>query len=98
MKPYTHCTWIVKQGREDEFVRLWQQLADWTITENFAQSAMLLHDVDEPLRFVSLGPWHTVEEIERWRSTEGFAERVERLHAVLDRFEPTTLELVFEAS
>lgn len=98
MKPYTHSTWVVKEGHENEFVRLWQQLADWTVTENFAQSAMLLRDVDRPNVFVSIGPWHTVEEVERWRSTEGFHERIARLDRVLESFEPSTLELVLETS
>ena len=98
MKPYSHSTWVVRPGREHEFLQLWQELADWTVTENFAQSAMLLRDVDRPNVFVSFGPWHTVEEIERWRETRGFAERVERLRDVLESWEPRTLELVFEAS
>jgi quinol monooxygenase YgiN len=98
MKPYSHSTWVVKPGHEDEFLRLWQELADWTVTENFAQSAMLLRDADRPNTFVSFGPWHTVEEIERWRRTHGFAERVERLRDVLESWEPRTLQLVFEAS
>ena len=98
MKPYTLSTWIVKAGREDEFLRLWQDFADWTVQENFAQSAMLLRDVDRPNRFVSLGPWHTVEEVGRWRDTTGFAERIARLREVLESWEPQTLELVFETS
>lgn len=98
MKPYTHSTWVVKAGLEDEFLRLWQGLADWTVTENFAQSAMLLRDVERPGTFVSLGPWHTVEEIERWHESGGFQERVARLREVLESWEPRTLELVFEAS
>ena len=98
MKPYTHSTWVVKPGREAEFLRLWQELADWTVTENFAQSAMLLRDVDRPATFVSLGPWHTVEEIERWHESAGFQERVAQLRGVLESWEPRTLELVFEAS
>ena len=98
MKPYTHSVWTVKEGHEDEFVRLWQQLADWTVTENFAQSAMLLRDVDRPNVFVSLGPWHTVEEVDRWRLTEGFHERIARLERVLEDFQPSTLALVLETS
>lgn len=98
MKPYSLTTWVVQPGREDEFLRLWQELADWTVTENFAQSAMLLRDADRPNVFVSFGPWHTIDEIERWRRTSGFAERIERLRAVLESWDPHTLELVFEAS
>ncbi len=98
MKPYTHSTWVVKPGREDEFLRLWQELANWTVTENFAQRAILLRDHDSPNTFVSLGPWHRIEEIERWHESSGFAERIAALRDVVERWEPQTLELVFEAS
>ncbi len=98
MKPYTHTLWVVRPGREEEFLRLWEELANWTIEENFAQSATLLRDADRPNEFVSFGPWHSVDEIERWRATEGFRERIARLHDVLERFDARTLQLAFEAS
>ncbi|MGZ4355051.1 MAG: antibiotic biosynthesis monooxygenase family protein [Gaiellaceae bacterium] len=98
MKPYTLSTWVVKPGREDEFLRLWQDFADWAVTENFAQSAMLLRDVEHPNRFVSLGPWHTIDQVGRWRDATGFSERIARLREVLESWEPQTLELVFETS
>jgi heme-degrading monooxygenase HmoA len=98
MTPYTHSTWIVKPGREDEFMRLWEELADWTIAEGWDTRAVLLRDVDYPNRFVSFGPWRTFEELADWRSAEGFAERVARLDEVLQSFEPLTLKLVYESS
>ena len=47
-------------------------------------SAKLLRDVDEPNRFVSFGPWEDIEHARRWRSLEGFQERIGRLQEVLD--------------
>jgi hypothetical protein len=29
-KPYTHTTWRVKLGSEDEFVRRWSEWVDWS--------------------------------------------------------------------
>ena len=92
--PYSSTTWIVKPGLEDEFVRRWSEFADWSGAQGLTASAMLLRDMDERNRFVSFGPWETVDAIRRWRSLPGFQERVARLHEVLEHFEPHTLELV----
>jgi heme-degrading monooxygenase HmoA len=93
---YTHSTWRVKPGLEDEFVRRWKELADWSALQGLASKAILLRDIDDPSRFVSLGPWESIEAIRRWRSAPGFHERVARLQEVLDDFEPRTLELASE--
>jgi heme-degrading monooxygenase HmoA len=94
---YTHSTWVVKPGREDEFVRRWKELADWSALQGLTASAKLLRDVDQPNRFISFGPWESVDTVRRWRSAQGFHERVGRLQEVLDGFEPHTLEQVAES-
>jgi heme-degrading monooxygenase HmoA len=95
-KAYTHSTWRVKPGLEDEFVRRWEELAAWSAVEGLTASARLLRDVDDPTRFVSFGPWESLDAIRRWRGSPQFHERVARLQEVLDGFEPRTLELVSE--
>ena len=94
--PYSSTTWIVKPGFEDDFVRRWSEFADWSSAQGLTAAAMLLRDMDERNRFVSFGPWESIEAISRWRSLPGFQERVTRLHEVLEGFEPHTLELVGE--
>jgi heme-degrading monooxygenase HmoA len=94
--PYSSTTWIVKPGLEDEFVLRWEEFASWSSAQGLTATAMLLRDTDERNRFVSFGPWESIDAIRRWRSLPGFQERVARLHEVLDRFEPHTLELVRE--
>jgi hypothetical protein len=54
---YTHSTWRVKPGLEDEFVRRWEDLAHWSALQGLTSRAKLLRDIDEPSRFVSFGPW-----------------------------------------
>jgi heme-degrading monooxygenase HmoA len=93
---YTHSNWRVKPGLEDEFVRRWEDLAHWSALQGLTSRAKLLRDIDEPSRFVSFGPWESMESVRRWRAAPGFHERVARLQEVLDDFEPRTLKLVSE--
>ncbi len=96
-RAYTQTTWVVKPGLEEEFVRRWCDLAQWSALQGLTASAKLLRDVDDPRRFVSFGPWESLEKVARWRAQPGFHERVGRLQEVLDSFEPRTLEQVAES-
>jgi heme-degrading monooxygenase HmoA len=91
---YTHTTWRVKPGREDDFVERWAEWAEWSHRQGLQEEALLLRDVDSPQRFVSFGPWESVDVIRGWRTLPGYQERVERLREVLDGFDPETLEVV----
>jgi heme-degrading monooxygenase HmoA len=92
--PYTHTSWVVKEGREDEFVERWREWADWTRRQGLASQAMLLRDVDDPRRFISFGPWESIQAVSNWRAQAGYHERVVQLGEVVDHFEPRTLEVV----
>ena len=94
-KAYTYSTWIVKPGHEDEFIRLWTEWTEWSTLQGLA-SATLLRDVDQPNRFVSFGPWAGIESVGSWRAAEGYHERIAALQALLETFEPHTLEQVAE--
>lgn len=91
---YTHTTWHVKEGREEEFIRRWTEWAEWSHHEGLAEVALLLRDVEDPRKFVSFGPWESVAAIAGWRGLPGYHERVDHLRDVVERFEPQTLEVV----
>ena len=93
---YSHSTWTVKEGCEDEFVTAWKDWVAWSAPHGLRSSARLLRDVDDPRRFLSFGPWEDLDTIRRWRSLPGFQERLARLQATVERFEPRTLEQVAE--
>jgi heme-degrading monooxygenase HmoA len=95
-KPYTHTSWVVKEGRESEFVERWSEWADWTRRQGLASHALLLRDVDDPKRFVSFGPWESMQAVSGWRAQAGYQERVARLREVVELFEPRTLDVVAE--
>jgi heme-degrading monooxygenase HmoA len=58
----------------------------------------LLRDTTTPNRFVSFGPWESLEQIEDWRGRDGWKERVAKLRGLLDGFESSTLEQVAPSS
>jgi heme-degrading monooxygenase HmoA len=95
--PYTQGVWQVKPGRAEEFVTAWTEFAEWTAQHApGAGRGTLLRDRDDPNRFVSIGPWESLDAIEAWRALDGWKERVGRIRELLIDFEPATLELVVE--
>jgi heme-degrading monooxygenase HmoA len=94
---YTHTTWRVKEGSEEEFVHRWSEWAEWSRRQGLVEIALLLRDTEDPRRFVSFGPWESVAAIAGWRALPGYQERVDRLRRVVDAFEPHTFEVVARA-
>ncbi len=93
--PYTSGIWTVKPGAAEEFIAGWTELAEWSrANAPGALSARPLRDRNDSNRFVSFGPWESLEAIERWRAMEGFQQRVARIRETLMGFEAFTLELV----
>jgi heme-degrading monooxygenase HmoA len=91
---YTHHVWVVKSGREEEFVRRWRELAEWTAANvPGAGTARLLQDMDHPGRFISVAPWESREALASWRSLLGYQERLGRVRDLLETFTPSTLAL-----
>jgi heme-degrading monooxygenase HmoA len=95
---YTMGVWQVKPGREDDFVNAWDELARWTVESGFDSTGTLLRDRSRPGRFVSFGPWPSVEAADEWRGSPGFAERLEALRDTLEGFEPGTYDVVLRVS
>jgi Antibiotic biosynthesis monooxygenase len=90
---YTAGIWTVKPGRDDEFVALWREVADWTIDSFPVAQGTLLRSRDEPSRFLSFGPSESIEQIEAWRSAPEWQELVGRMGALLESFEPGTYDV-----
>src|SRR5262245_13680713 len=93
-KPYTHTTWLVKDEHEADFVELWSEWVEWSHRQGLEAQAMLLRDVENPRAFVSFGRWEGIDAARNWRTLSGYHERVARLGALVERFEPRTLEVV----
>ena len=97
MTVYTAGIWTVKARREEEFVALWRELAGWTLGSFPVAHGTLLRSRDEPGRFLSFGPWESVEQIEAWRGAPEWQELVGRMRELLDGFEPGTYDVAATA-
>lgn len=94
---YTQGVWRVKPGHTEEFVAAWTEFADWTLQHAAGAGwGKLLRDLDDPHRFISIGPWESLAAIEAWRALDGWKERVGRIRELLVDFAPATLEPVVE--
>jgi heme-degrading monooxygenase HmoA len=91
---YTHTSWRVTAGNEDEFAARWNEWVEWSHRQGLAAQALLLRDLDEPRTFVSFGRWENLSAVRNWRTLAGYQERVARLSEVVESFEPRTLEVV----
>jgi heme-degrading monooxygenase HmoA len=59
---YTVGIWTVKAGREAEFVAAWRAMGEATLIGFPGAHGTLLHDADKPARFISFGPWASLDE------------------------------------
>jgi quinol monooxygenase YgiN len=96
---YTSGVWLVKEGKEDEFARRWQQMADGLVLDFPDVKFQLLHDRANPRRYVSLGEgWRNVEQVQAARSTPAFQDSMAAIWRVLESGEVSDLDLVAEVS
>ncbi len=92
MAGYTLIDWRVKEGKEQEFVEKWKQIAAANTAQfNRNGSAKLLRDDQEPTHFVSLGEWPDVHTIQQWWTSDGFKERLGQTRDLVDKMSAHTL-------
>jgi heme-degrading monooxygenase HmoA len=96
MSVFTLGIWTAKEGREDDFVRAWGDLAERTKTDFPNATATLLRDRQQRNRFVSFGPWESLEQIDQWRASETFQSGVGTIRELIDDFAAHTLDVAAE--
>ena len=91
--------WFVKEGRQEEFQRRWQESVDSAVIDYPEVKFRLLRDHGNPTRFVSFGEgWRTVEQVETMRETPAFQDSMSAIWRLLESGEMSVLELVAEVS
>ena len=89
----------MKEGRESDFSRRWEESASSLSLEFPDVTFRLLRDRDDPRRFVSLGEgWRNAEQIEAARSLPGFQDAMASIWRMLEDGDISTLDLVVEVS
>lgn len=96
---YTSGTWTVKEGREDEFTRRWEDSVDKLVLEFPDITFRLLRNTENPRRFMSSGgPWKNPEQIEAARNLPSFQQAMADIQDLLEQGEISSYELVVEVS
>jgi quinol monooxygenase YgiN len=94
-KLFTSGHWLVKAGKENEFISAWESFAQWTLQSQVgAGTGHLLQDSEDSRSFLSFGPWDNTEAIEQWRQEAEFQAFVGRARELCDEIQPRTLNLV----
>jgi heme-degrading monooxygenase HmoA len=89
-QPYTSGTWLVKEGKEEEFVARWTEFTEWSLgNAPGAESFVLLRDATDPRRFISFGAWEDAGTVAAWRERPAFQERLGACRALCDDFRGT---------
>jgi quinol monooxygenase YgiN len=96
---YTSGVWVVKEGREEEFTRRWQESTDQLALDFPDVKFMLFRDRENPRRFVSLGEgWRNADQIDVAQSTPQFQDSMASIWRVLDSGEVAALDLIASVS
>jgi quinol monooxygenase YgiN len=94
---YTSAVWIVKPGKEAEFVKSWENFANWTaMNQAGAGSAKLIQGIENPSHFISFGPWENIKSISAWRAMPEFAAFFAQAKLLCDDIQPGTFNIAAE--
>ena len=95
---YTAGLWTAKLGKEADFIRAWEDFARWTAEHQpGAGRGYLVQDIARPQRFLSFGPWESIEDIDAWRATTEFKAFAAKARELCDDFQPGTFKIVAQA-
>jgi quinol monooxygenase YgiN len=90
---------MVKEGREEEFARRWQESVDAISLDNPGITFKLFRDRENPQRFFSMGEgWRNPEQYEAVRESPGFQDSLASIWRLLDTGDTSTFDLVAEVS
>jgi heme-degrading monooxygenase HmoA len=91
--------WNVKEGREGDFARRWEESSSSLALEFPGVTFRLLRDHDDPRRFISVGEgWRNLEQIEAARSLPSYQDAMATIWRMLESGDLSTLDLVVEVS
>ena len=92
---FTSGQWLVKPGKEGQFISAWDTFAHWTgQNQPGVGSGHLLQDTANSRSFLSFGPWDSEEAVQHWRQKPEFQTFLSRARELCDDIQPRTLTLV----
>lgn len=91
---FTSGNWLVKGGKEKDFIGEWKAFANWSREKLGSGSPYLLQNINNPRYFISFGSWPDLATIEKWRRTKEFQTFVKKVKDLCEKFDPSTLKVV----
>ncbi|MBT2406104.1 MULTISPECIES: antibiotic biosynthesis monooxygenase family protein [unclassified Streptomyces] len=84
-KYWSSGSWMVSEGKADEFIERWTAFLTWTkeANENF-HYARLVRDVGDPGHFISFASWRDPDSMAAWKERPEFAEHFGGCRALCD--------------
>jgi heme-degrading monooxygenase HmoA len=90
---------VVKKGREQEFERRWQEMANALALDYPNLTFRLLRDQADARRFLAITEgWRTPEQVEEAQALPSYQDALTALWRVMESGETSTLELAVEIS
>ncbi|HEY3317764.1 MAG TPA: antibiotic biosynthesis monooxygenase family protein [Coriobacteriia bacterium] len=95
MSVFSSGEWKVKAGREDGFVRAWNDFAE-SSRKGIEPDvwALLLRDKKDPRHFRSIARWREEEAIARWQGSEDFRRRTAELREMVEQSDISVFDIV----
>jgi heme-degrading monooxygenase HmoA len=91
--PFTVGIWIVKSGKENDFIAAWGDFAKKTFDLNLGSPEVyLLQDLQQTRRFISCGPWESIQKIDAWRQLPEFKEFFIKAKQICEEITPMTMK------
>ena len=91
--------WLVKEGREAEFVARWTEFLEWTReTVPGLVSASLIQDEGNAGHFVSIALWDRPESRAAWKSHDDFPGKLGACRELCEEFTGGDYELAVHVS
>ena len=87
--------WMVKKGKEQEFVARWTEFLEWT---RGLVSASLIQDEGNPGHFVSIALWDRPESRAAWKSHTAFPGKLGACRELCEEFTGGDYELAVQVS
>lgn len=91
---YTSAQWVVKAGKEQEFIDAWQAYVAESAKKFGVTGARMLQDEQISKRFVSFGRWQSAEKIAEWRASSDFKNFMAKANELCDLAEPRNFKVV----
>jgi heme-degrading monooxygenase HmoA len=92
---YTLASWHVREGQEEEFLRVWQEeLAPAFLSVNPTTHGTLIQSLEDPRQFYSFGPWDSLEQMQAARSDPRAREAIGKLISLCDEAKPGPFRVV----